>query len=399
MKHILLPFCFVFISFLLSSSVCQSNSFIVHEKNMDYISSADLPLDSAVLNWDNGWIGSFGWGENSTAIVAARFPDTLTNLYSGYFLKHIQIAINDLPYSVILKVFNEGTDTTAGTLIYSQDVSNLITPYSWNLFDVNPPIPITGNDIWIGYEVGMTETQLVIGIDNGPVHPDGDWIGSLFGSTYYWYRLSNFGFNNNLVIRGILDDIVPVELLQFTASTDRGKVILNWITTTETNNHGFEIERKIIVNSKEGSWVTIGFKDGHGTTTENQTYRYIDDISEIQVTSLNYRLKQIDYDGSYSYSNIVFIENPAPVDFALLQNYPNPFNPTTRIQYRVANSSKVILKVYNTLGNEVATLVNEEKPAGVYSIELDASNLTSGVYFYTLDAGSYTQTRKLVLLK
>jgi len=399
MKHILLPFCFVFISFLITSSICQQNSFIVNEKDMNYISSETLPLDSVVLNWDYGWMGSLGWGVNSTAIVAARFPDTLTYLYSGYYLKQIQIAINDLPYSIILKVFDEGTDTTAGTLIYSQDVNNLITPYSWNMFDVNPPILITGNDIWIGYEVGMTETQTVIGMDVGPVHPDGDWIGSILGGTYYWYRLSNYGFNSNWVIRGILDNIVPVELLQFTASTDRGKVLLNWITATETNNYGFEIERKMIVNSKEGSWITIGFKDGYGTTTENQTYTFIDDISEIRVSSLNYRLKQIDYDGSYRYSNIVFIENPAPVDFALLQNYPNPFNPTTRIQYQVASNSKVTLKVYNILGNVVATLVGEYKPAGVYEMEFNASTLPSGTYFYQLTAGSFSETKKMILLK
>ncbi|OGU65081.1 MAG: hypothetical protein A2W30_05200 [Ignavibacteria bacterium RBG_16_36_9] len=124
------------------------------------------------------------FGENANAIVAARFPDTLTSLYSGYNLLQIEIYIGDLPVSLILKVFDEGTDTSAGSLIYSQDVSNLIVPDSYNTFDLNLPILITGNDIWIGYEVTMTATQFVIGVDNGPVHPDGDWLFDLSNLSY-----------------------------------------------------------------------------------------------------------------------------------------------------------------------------------------------------------------------
>jgi parallel beta-helix repeat protein len=117
---------------------------------------------------------------------------------------------------------------------------------------------------------------------------------------------------------------VPVELASFTATTHSGKVILNWSTATEINNLGFEIERKII-NNTEMEWVRIGFKEGHCTTTERQNYQFIDDISSITANSLTYRLKQIDFDGSFEYSNEVFVDNPAPLNFALHQNFPNPY--------------------------------------------------------------------------
>jgi hypothetical protein len=198
---------------------------------------------------------------------------------------------------------------------------------------------------------------------------------------------------------------LPVELTSFTASTGFGKVILNWTTATEINNLGFEIERKII-NDTEREWVRIGFSEGHGTTTENKEYSYVDDISRITATSLVYRLKQIDFDGSYEYSDEVMVDNPSPIDFALHQNYPNPFNPTTRITFGIPLKSQVSLKIFNSIGEQVAQLVNEEKEVGSYEVEFNAANLPSGIYFYRLQvyhanggAGSFISIKKMVLLK
>jgi hypothetical protein len=187
---------------------------------------------------------------------------------------------------------------------------------------------------------------------------------------------------------------IPVELTSFTATSQFDKIILNWVTATETNNLGFEIDRK----QNNSEWEKIGFVDGHGTTTEPKEYSYIDDISTLQGKLLVYRLKQLDFDGSFEYSNVVEVE-VTPIHFELSQNYPNPFNPTTAIRYSVPMEGLVTLKVYNTVGEEVIILANEVKQAGIYEVEFDASNLPSGIYFYKLQASSFVQVKKMILLK
>ena len=159
---------------------------------------------------------------------------------------------------------------------------------------------------------------------------------------------------------------------------------MSWSTATELNNHGFEIERsldKII-------WATIGFREGKGTTTEPQNYSYFDNISEISSEKLYYRLKQIDFNGSFEYSDVVEVEI-APSKFSLEQNYPNPFNPSTKISWQSPVGSWQTLKVFDVLGKEVVTLVDEYKPAGTYKVDFRVKNveLSSGIYFYQLRAG------------
>ena len=220
----------------------------------------------------------------------------------------------------------------------------------------------------------------------------------------YCYRIYAFSQDTVSDYSNIAETIIPVELTSFTASTSKGTVTLNWTTSTETNNLGFEIERNIIQSESDGEWITIGFKEGHGTTTEIQNYQFIDNISDIQATSLSYRLKQIDYDGSYEYSDEVLVDNPAPVDYALQQNYPNPFNPSTMIRYEIPGQARndnmlVVLKVYDVLGNEIATLVNEEKPAGTHEVKFSATALPSGIYFYRIQSGVFIQTKKMILLR
>jgi photosystem II stability/assembly factor-like uncharacterized protein len=203
----------------------------------------------------------------------------------------------------------------------------------------------------------------------------------------------------------------PVELISFIAEAFESKVELIWSTATETNNSGFEILR-FDQNDNDG-WNKIGFVPGHGTTTETQHYSFID--NDVKPGKYQYKLKQIDYDGTFEYSQIVEVEIPLVNEFSLSQNYPNPFNPTTKIKYQIPLSPPLLkgeseaggfvtLKVYDLLGREVATLVNEEKPAGEYEIEFtvgqDSSpDIASGIYFYQLKAGEYFETRKMILLK
>jgi hypothetical protein len=191
------------------------------------------------------------------------------------------------------------------------------------------------------------------------------------------------------------EEYVPVELTTFTASTNLGKVVLNWTTATELNNQGFEIER--ILNDYE--WERIGFVEGHGTTTEPKEYVFIDNVSEFTSYSLAYRLKQLDFNGSYEYSDVINVDNFTPSDFTLHQNYPNPFNPVTTISYSVPQKDFVTINVYDIIGNEIATLVREEKQAGNYKSEFDASKFQSGAYFYRIQAGNFIETKKMILLK
>jgi hypothetical protein len=189
----------------------------------------------------------------------------------------------------------------------------------------------------------------------------------------------------------------PVELASLTATACEGIVELSWITATETNNSGFEVQR-----SSGGEFETIAFVEGHGTTTEFQAYSYID--RNVNVGSYNYRLKQIDFSGTFEYSEVVEVDVPAPAVFALDQNYPNPFNPSTKITYSIAVDSKVSLKVFDVLGQEVATLLNGNIVAGSHQIDFDASLLNSGVYMYRIEASgidgtNFVDVKKMILTK
>jgi len=188
---------------------------------------------------------------------------------------------------------------------------------------------------------------------------------------------------------------LPVELVSFTALREEDKVNLNWSTSTETNNKGFELLR--FAQNDSNDWQKIGFVQGYGTTTELKHYSFIDDNLNAGVYS--YRLKQIDYDGTFSYSDIIEVDFTGVVEFTLEQNYPNPFNPSTTIRYSLPSEGDIELTVFDVFGSEIETLVNQQQPAGSYSIDFDASHLSSGIYFYQLSAGSFSQTKKLILLK
>jgi len=187
--------------------------------------------------------------------------------------------------------------------------------------------------------------------------------------------------------------IVPVELISFNATVVDGNIRLDWFTSTETNNAGFEIEK-----SQDGAnYQTIFFIGGKGTTTQRNVYSYLD--KSVSTGVYYYRLKQVDYDGSFEYLKTVTVDLGLPEAFLLGQNYPNPFNPKTVINYQIPKTGMITLKVFDVLGNEMATLVDEEKTAGNYNIEFDASKLTSGIYFYKLTAEDFSSVRKMILIK
>ena len=192
----------------------------------------------------------------------------------------------------------------------------------------------------------------------------------------------------------IINIVVPVELTSFSATTEKNDVNLVWNTATETNNQGFEIQR---MNINDTKYEKVGYVEGNGTTTKINRYNF--DDKDVLAGNYNYRLKQIDFNGTFEYSGEIEVNITSPSEFSISQNYPNPFIPTSTIQYAIPQTSFVKISIYNILGNEIEVLVNEEKSPGDYEVIFDATELASGMYFYKLSTGKFSQTRKMVVMK
>ncbi|MBZ0198577.1 MAG: T9SS type A sorting domain-containing protein [Ignavibacteriaceae bacterium] len=215
---------------------------------------------------------------------------------------------------------------------------------------------------------------------------------------------------NNIVLKQASISVIPplpVEFTSFTGTTKNSFVLLDWSTATEINNRGFEIERAAAPggshsgNNSNVTWQKVGSVDGSGTTSLKHNYSFTDFVAHFG--TYVYRLKQIDYDGSYKYSpEIEVAAGLKPESYLLNQNYPNPFNPVTTISYELPEASLVSLKLYDILGREVAQLINDFREAGRHQVTFNSAavdGLTSGVYFYKIEAGSFTAVKKMQLLK
>ena len=184
---------------------------------------------------------------------------------------------------------------------------------------------------------------------------------------------------------------LPVEITKFEAVSNGDNVVLEWATATEVNNYGFEVERAVADNFE-----TIGFVEGAGNSNSPKSYSFVDAAVSGEVS---YRLKQIDTDGSFEYSDVVTVKANGLAKTELFQNHPNPFNPTTQISFSLSEMTNVKITVYNMLGQEVAELVNTEMASGVHSVKFDGSNLTSGFYIYRIETPNYSKTMKMLLVK
>jgi hypothetical protein len=217
------------------------------------------------------------------------------------------------------------------------------------------------------------------------------WTGLNGGSTYQWYVEVDDGSSTTTgpIWSFSTDAGLPVELSSFSAHIQGSDIRLDWRTETEVNNYGFNILRRV----QSDEWVTIGFVEGNGSTNSPKQYSYIDQ-SPIGGKQFSYRLKQIDNDGQFEYSQIIEV-SLSPGNFVLQQNYPNPFNPTTTIKYQISESGFVTIKIFNLLGEELIALVSEDKPIGNYEVKFDGTS----TYFYRLQSGSFFETKKMVLMK
>lgn len=187
---------------------------------------------------------------------------------------------------------------------------------------------------------------------------------------------------------------LPVELTLFTATMVKNEINLFWKTETEVDNYGFNVERKI----NEGEWNTITFIQGHGNSNSPKEYNYSDKDFFAGGSKFQYRLKQVDNDGGFEYSDVVEVE-VVPDQYELSQNYPNPFNPSTTIRFSLPQAQQIKINLYNMLGEQVATLAQGMYESGYHKVTFNASSLSSGTYIYRLESSDFVQVKKMILLK
>ena len=285
-----------------------------------------------------------------------------------------------------ITAFSQLYKTTDGGLSFQADPS--VSDFSFGRFEnyLSQSIFIIGSRVFVTTNGGEEW------LDYPEVHGEGLIALSLY-EVNRGYAVGSMG-----IILIYFDESIPVELNNFSATATQDEVLLRWETATEKSNKGFEVERRGITSE----WQYIGFIAGNGTTTLTHSYSFTDKY--VLPGKYLYRLKQIDFDGSYEYSKEVEVELKAPLKFNLKQNYPNPFNPSTKISFTLPIDSKVTIKIYDVLGREITTLVNRDMTAGYYDVEFNASAYPSGVYFYRLIAEdiygqSYYSIKKMVLTK
>lgn len=370
----------------------------------------------------------FGFGLTSTnptaflrGIQVSSSTATANVYYNSVYMDNIgSIGTGTVTYSGLF--FSNGTNTVKNNIVYSAETD--FASYCINRTGTSGTLesnynnfyPVSGTNGNVGYwnnaatqtlanwqaassQDANSKSKQVFFVSNTNLHltgsSDGDF--DLAGTPITGITTDIDGDTRHAIYPYMGCDEasipLPVEFVSFSASVISGEVHLKWSTATETNNRGFEVQR-----SNGSDFITIGFVQGAGTTTEARSYNFVDNSAATGVNS--YRLKQVDLDGSYSYSSIIEVDVTTPLSFNLSQNYPNPFNPTTTINYEIANPVNVSLIVYSILGEQVLVLVdNQFTEPGVHSVYFDASNLASGTYIYRIQAGEFVQTKKMILTK
>lgn len=285
-------------------------------------------------------------------------------------------------------------------------INNHETSFSFRFFLDWYADPSGTATVSVTYDGGVTEQilhQVVNPTANvGPTQITGTFTTPASGSDsaklQIWFEGNSFNIDYIYWDDLCIGQIIPVELTSFTATKLANEVQLNWITATEINNQGFEIERKSFENGTQSSeWIKIGFVPGFGTTIEMKSYSYTD--SKLNSGKYIYRLKQIDFDGAVKYSQEVNAEVTVPLQYSLEQNYPNPFNPSTNIKFSLPSETKVVLSVFNTLGERVAEIVNGTMKEGYHEVVFDASSIPSGIYFYRMETNKFTDVKKMIVIK
>jgi photosystem II stability/assembly factor-like uncharacterized protein len=273
--------------------------------------------------------------------------------------------------------------TKNGGLSWSQD-SIIGAGYNFNYFPNRYHWILNGvHNRWETTNNGMTWieiTQYVPSVFNRFQAPK-EWIGYAVGGA-------------GLILKYLDTSYIPVELISFNGKISNNNILIEWITASETNNKGFEIQRSI----DRFEWITLGYISGKGTSTETNYYFYID--TEVKTGKYFYRLKQTDYDGSVKFSSVIEINFEFSFEYSLMQNYPNPFNSQTHITFSLPCETVIRIVLFDISGSEIKTLLNKRLAFGNYTIKVNLNDLTSGVYFFGMETSEgFSSFKKLVLIK
>ncbi len=319
---------------------------------------SSIPVDATILSLSfNGYVNAANWPYWSATPMGNVNP------------------VTDVASAVYNQIINNADEGVA--YIYSDESSSFTT--GWHSYTMESN---AGPDL----QSALSQGWFAVGIYDRDA------------STTYYINFDGWSQANPPYLIVNYEYITPVELSSFSAASNDGNVVLKWSTATETNNQGFEIQRKMTdAGNQKSVWQKIGFVPGFGTSSESKAYSYKD--NELSSGNYIYRLKQVDFNGSFSYSREVNVSVTSPVKFTLEQNYPNPFNPSTTIKYSIPQDGFVKLKIYNLLGQELITLVNSVQKSGRYEVMFDASRFASGVYYYRIETQNFTSIKKMMLIK
>jgi len=344
---------------------------------------------------------------NPRDVSAATSPVNITGGAMPIGAVVSSIAVNPIDDKQIIVTFsNYGvssiwftSDASVAAPVWSAVEGNISLPSIRSSAIVN----CTGSPIefYVGTSVGLWGTIALSGAAT-VWEREGSSSIKLAVTSSLAYRSSDkgllIGTHGNGMFRTIIDCTLPVELASFSANVNTNNVTLNWTTNSELNNSGFDIERKLPDNSE---WKKLGNIAGNGTTNESHSYSFTD--KNLNSGVYNYRLKQIDYNGSYQYHNLSNeVMVGIPNKFELSQNYPNPFNPVTKIDFALPYDGKISLVVFDMAGREIQRLVNNTQTSGYYSVKFDGTNFSSGVYFYRIEVSgqnNFVDTKKMLLVK
>jgi hypothetical protein len=242
-----------------------------------------------------------------------------------------------------------------------------------------------------GAKYSNSEWTIYSGLGTGNLQTELSWSGK-------WAKVRGLsGFS--LYTLTDVSNPLPIQITAFNSKVNNRDVLLNWVTISEYNNLGFEVQKQYSVSGSQYSeWEKIGFVKGSGTTNSQSTYSYAD--AKLKTGNYKYRLKQLNYNGNFKYFSLdgeIFID--VPKVFSMSQNYPNPFNPVTKIDFDIPKDGFVSLKIYDVLGREIKSIVNEFRKAGYYTEEFNATNFASGVYFYRIQTGDFVAIKKMLMIK
>ncbi len=301
-------------------------------------------------------------GELTYSLISSELPSSLQPRNPSVTGNQLRLVTNSVPAKENLPVIS---DKSPGTLVAKMRLETSAKTFSDALLElklrVGPENPFTKIFAYLGTTSTDITNRGTYSVDSGNV-------------------------------------VLPVELASFTSSVNRNNVTLNWATNKEINNSGFDVERKL---ASASDWTKVGNIPGNGNSNEAKNYTFSE---RANTGKYNYRLKQIDYNGNFAYFPLLNeVVVGVPDKYNMSQNYPNPFNPTTKIDYDIPYDGKVSILLYDMTGREIANLVNEVKTAGYYTVQLNASDFASGMYFYRITAqgnnNNFVMTKKMVLIK